>query len=79
MAMVVGLSTIITQETHRVVLGNMLRMSLHKLLGAIPQGRDGLHILLEHVIINIAEELDAWLNSPVPFVIEHQWLTEEEA
>jgi len=95
MAMVVGLSAVITQKTHGIVLGNMLGMCFHELLGAVPQGRDGLHVfiqtqhetvlllvvrhVLEYVVVNIAEELDARLYSPVPFIIEHQWLTEEEA
>lgn len=46
MALVVGLATIITEEVHGVVLGKVLRVVLHELLGAVPEGRDGLNVLV---------------------------------
>jgi hypothetical protein len=95
MAMIVGLSTIVTQETHRVVLGNMLGVSLHELFGTVPQSRNRFHVFVqtqheavllliighkfEDIVIHITEKLDAWLHSPVPIIVEHQWLTEEES
>lgn len=92
--MVVGVSAIVTQKSHRVILGDMLRMSLHELLGAVPEGRDSLHVFVqtqnetvlllvglhefENIVIDVAVELNAWLNSPVVLVVEHQRLAEEE-
>ena len=95
MAVVVRVSTIITQKTHRVLLGNVLRMILEESLCSIPQGRNSLHILvqtqhetvlllvvghkLEWIIVDVAEKLNAWLDSPIPLVVHHQWLSEEES
>lgn len=95
MATIVGLASIVTQKAHGVIFRNMLGMRLHELLGAVPQRWNGLHVFVqtqhetvlllvighkfEDIIVDVAEKLDAWLNTPVPFVIHHQWLTEEEA
>lgn len=95
MAVVVGISTVITQETHRVTLSNVLWVCLDELLCAIPQCWNGFHILVqtqhetvlllvvghefESVIVNVAVKLNAWLNSPVPLIVQHQLLTEKEA
>ena len=95
MAVVVGVATVVGKEAHRVALDNVLRVVLHPLLGALPQSGDGLDVFvqregetvlllvvgheLEGVVVNVTEELDAGLNTPVPLVIEHQGVAEEEA
>lgn len=95
MAPVVSSAAVITQEAHRVVLGEMLRVVLDELLGALPQRWDGLLVLektkdeavllallgheTERIVVNVAEELDGGLNAPVVLVVEHQFLLEEEA
>lgn len=94
-AVVVSFTLVIGEETHGVALDNVLRVVLHPLLGALPQSGDSLNVFvqrksetvlllvvgheLESVVINVAEELDAGLNAPVPLVVEHQGVTEEEA
>lgn len=95
MAFVVGIAVIITQEFERVIWGKMLRVLLHEFLYTVPESWDSLDILVqadheavlllvlyhefEWIIVHIAEEFNARLNSPVPFVVQHQWLAEEEA
>ena len=95
MAVVVSVTTVVRKEAHGVTLDNVLGVVLHPLLGALPQGGNSLDIFvqgkgeavlllvvgheLESVVFNVAEELNAGLNAPVPFVIEHQGVTEEEA
>lgn len=94
-AVVVGVAAVIGKEAHRVALDNVLRVILHPLLGALPQSGDSLDVLVqrksetvlllvvghefESVVVNVAEELNAGLNTPVPLVIEHQGVAEEEA
>jgi hypothetical protein len=94
-AMVVGLSTVITEESHGVVLRNVFWVILHELLYAVPKSRDRLYVFVqtqheavlllvvghefENVIIDIAEHLYTWLNTPVPFIVQHKWLFEEES
>lgn len=93
--MVVGVTPIVAQETHRVALDNVFRVILDEFLGAVPKSRDGLHILvqtqhetvllsiirhvLESIVVDVAEEFNAWLHSPVPLIVQHQFLSEEEA
>ena len=93
-AVIVRVATIIAQKSHGVTLGNVLRVCLHKFLGALPQGWNSLDVFvetehetvlllvirhkLEDIIVDIAEKLDAWLDSPVPLVVHHQGLTEKE-
>ena len=95
MALVVCVSTIVTEEAHRVVRGNVLRVVLDELLGAIPESGNGVNILIqteneavlllvlghetEGVVMNVAVELNTGLDSPVVLVVEHQGLTEEES
>ena len=95
MALVVGLAAIVTEERHGVALGNVLGVVLHELGDAIPKGGDGLEILVkaeheavllvvlvhvtERIVVNVAVELDAGLNTPVVVVVHHERLTEEEA
>ena len=94
-AVVVGVAAVITQEAHRVVVGDVLRVRLDELLHALPQRGDRLDVLvqaeheavllavlrheLERVVADVAVELDARLHTPVPFVLHHQWVSEEEA
>ena len=94
MAVVIGISSIITQESHGVALDDMLWVSFHELLGAFPKSGDSLHILvqtqhetvlllvighkLECIVVDIAEKLNAWLNTPIPFELLHQRMLEEE-
>ena len=94
MAMVVRITSIITQESHRVTISNVFWVVLHEFLGAVPKSRDGFHILVqaqdetvlllifghefERIIIDVAEQLNTWLDSPVPFIFQHQFLSEEE-
>lgn len=94
MAMVISLSTIITQKLHRVIFDNVLGMLLHESLRTIPQRWNGFHILiqaqheavlflvvghiLEGIEANVAEEFDAWLHAPVPFELIHEGMPEEE-
>lgn len=70
-------------------------MSLDELLGAVPEGWDGLDVFverknervlllvvlhkLERIVGNVTEELDARLDTPVPLVIHQQGMPEEEA
>ena len=94
-AMIIRVAVVIAQEFHGVVGRNMLRVFLHELLDAIPERRNGLDVLVqtqnepvlllvllhvpERVEVDVAEDLDAGLNAPVPLVIEHQRMSEEEA
>jgi hypothetical protein len=87
MAMVIRVSSIVTEEAHRVTLGDVFRVCFHELFGAIPQRRNRLDVFvqaqhetvlllvfgheLENVIVDIAEKLNAWLDTPVPFVVVH--------
>jgi hypothetical protein len=95
MAVIVGLSTVVTQESHGVSFCNVLGVRLHILLGTFPECRDSLYVFvkteyetvlllvvgheLKNIIVDVAVQLDAWLDSPVPFVVVHQGLTKEEA
>lgn len=94
MAFVVFLTTIVTEESHRVTLGDMFGVILHELLYTVPESRDSLLVFVqtkheailllvlghetERIVMNVAEKFDAGLDSPVPFVVQHEWLTEEE-
>jgi len=95
MAMVVVLAPIVAEESHGVVFDNVFREMLGEVFDRVPQGWNGLNVLvqaedeavffaivlheLERVVMNIAEELNAGLDSPVPFVVEHKGMAEEEA
>lgn len=94
-ALVVGLATIVTEEGHGVALGNVLRVVLHELGNAVPKSGDGLEILVkaeheavlllvlvhvaEGVVVDVAVELDARLDTPVVVVVHHKGLAEKEA
>lgn len=93
-ALVVSVTAVVTEESHRVVLGNVLGVVGHKLLGAVPESRNGINVLVEReneavllvvlvhdtegVVVDIAEELDRGLNTPVVLVVHHDLLSEEE-
>ena len=94
-AVVVGLTAVVTKELHAVVLDNVLGVVLGEVLGGVPEGRNGLDVFvktegeavlllvvgheLEGVVVDVAVELDAGLDAPVPLVVEHQGMAEEEA
>lgn len=94
-AVVVGLAVVVADELQRIVLGNVLGERLGEVLGCLPESRDGLDVFvqrkregvllvvisheLEGVVVDIAVHLDAGLNAPVPLVVEHQRVAEEEA
>lgn len=95
MALVVGLSAVITQEVDRVSIDDVLGVVAHELLHAVPQGRDGVVVFVktEHETVllvvllheaegvkgNIAVELDAGLHAPIVLVVHHQRVAEKEA
>ena len=95
MAVVVGLAAVVTEELHGVVLDDVLGVVLGEVLGGIPEGGDGLDVFveteseavlllvlgheLEGVVVDVAVELDAGLDTPVPLVVKHQGVAEEEA
>lgn len=95
MAFVISITPIVTQESHGIVWGDMFGMSLDELLGALPQRRNGFNVFVqaehetvlllvvlhvaEWVIMNIAEQFDAWFDSPVILELVEERMTEEEA
>lgn len=95
MALVISLTTIITQESHRVSFCNMLRVRLHKFLRTIPQRRDSVVILIQtqHKTIlllvihhipewikrDVAKELNTGFHAPVVLVVEHELMAEKES
>lgn len=94
-ALVIVLSTIITQETHRIILGDMLRVIFHELLHAVPERRDSINVFVqtqdeavflivvlhktEWVKCDVAKQLNARFHAPVKFVVHHQGMAEKEA
>lgn len=94
MAVVPGIPPIIREETHTIILLDMLGMALHKLLHRIPQRRHRLDVLkqrqhkgvllivllheAEGVEGDVAVQLDARLHAPVELVLLHQRMAEEE-
>lgn len=95
MAMIVRFAVVIAQPFHGVAFDDMFRVVLHKLLGAVPKGLDGLDVLvqtkdetvllaivahiLERIIVHVAEELDTWFHAPIPLIFIHQGLPKKEA
>lgn len=95
MALVVGLTAILTDKIHGVATRNVLRVALHELLRAIPKSGDGLKVFVqtddeavllvvllheaEWIVADVTVELDAGLHAPVVLVVHHQWVAEEEA
>lgn len=95
MTPVVGLAIIIRDPLQGIVRGDVFRVLLHEFLDRIPQRGDGFDILvqtdheavlfavvghpLESVVLDVAEEFDAWLDAPVPLVLKHQRMLEKEA
>lgn len=95
MALIVGLSAVVGDKGHGVVLGDVLGELGNVLGDTVPQSWDRLNVLVqtqhkavlllvlsheaEWVVVNIAEKLNARLNTPVPFVLEHERVAEEES
>ena len=95
MAMVIAFAIVIAQECHRVIFRNMFWVLLHERLGAVPQCWDRLDVFVqaqdkailllivfhkfEWVVMDIAEKLHAWLNTPVVLELVHEGMSEEEA
>lgn len=94
MAVIVGLAVVVTKELHRVVLDNVLREVLGEVLGSVPERGNGLNVFVqteseavllfvvghefEGVVVDVAVQLNAGLDAPVPLVVEHQWVAEEK-
>ena len=94
MTVIVGLSIIITQPLQGITCRDVLGKFLHEFLRTVPYRRDGFRIFvqtyyktilflifrhnLERIEANVTVELDTWLDTPVPFVVLHQGLTEKE-
>ncbi len=73
----------------------MLREVLCEVLGRIPERGNGLDVFiqteretvfllllgheLEGVVVDVAVQFDAGLDTPVPLIVKHQWVAEEEA
>lgn len=95
MAVIVAISAVVAQKAHGVARHNVLRMFLHKRLHTIPQRRDGFDVFVqtqdeavflfvrlheqEWIVVDVAVQLDARLDTPVPLELEHQGVSEEEA
>lgn len=94
-ALVEGLSSVVTQEFHRVPFGDVARISTHELLDAVPEGGDGVVVLVQtqheavHLVVllheservkrNVAQELNARLDAPIVLVVHHERVAEKEA
>ena len=95
MAVVVCLSVVLADPLHRVALDNVLRVGGCEVLDGVPESGDRLDVFVqaereailllvishvfESVVVDVAEQLDAGLDAPVPFVVHHQWVAEEKA
>src|SRR5436305_12068590 len=94
MTMIISFAIIIAQECHRVVFGNVFWVVLHERFDTVPQRWDCLDILvqaqykavlllvvlhkLEWIIMDVAEQFDAWLNTPVVLKLVHERMAKEE-
>lgn len=94
-ALVVGLTAILTDKLHGIATGDVLGVGLQELLHAIPECGDGVNVFVqtddkavlliillheaERIVADITVELDAGLHAPVVFVVHHQRVAEEEA
>lgn len=94
MTVIIGLSIIITQPLQGIAFRDVLGKILHEFLCTVPYCWDGFRIFVqtyyktvlflvfrhnpERIEANVAVELDTWLDTPVPFVVLHQGLTEKE-
>ena len=95
MAVIVGFAVVVAQPVHGIAFGYVLGMFLHESLGTIPKRWNCLHIFveadheavlfpiisheLERVVGDIAIQLDTWFNAPIPLIVVHDGLAEEEA
>ena len=87
MTVIVAFPPIVAQPTHTIVIRDVFRMRLYKFLGAVPYGWDCFSILVETqnkailflvlyhefegVKADITEQLDARLDTPIPFILHH--------
>lgn len=94
-ALVIGLTAVLTNKLHGVTAGDVLRVTLHELLHAIPESGNGINVFVqtddkavllivllheaEWVMADVAIELDAGLHAPIVFVVHHQRMAEKEA
>lgn len=94
-AVVVRLAIVLADPFQRVAFDDVLGVDVCEILDRVPESRDGLDVFvqakcktvlllvvgheLESVVVDIAVQLDAGLDTPVPFVVQHQGVTEKEA
>lgn len=95
MASVVSLSAVIGEELECVIFRNVFGVCLHELFDSVPKSLDGLAILRqrnsesidllvilheqERVIMQVTEELDVGLDSPIVVVFLKEVVPEEES
>ena len=95
MAVVVRFSAVVAHPVHGISFDYVLGMLLHEGLGTIPKRWDCLHVFvkadhetvllpiigheLKRVVGDVAVQLDMWFNAPIPLVVVHDGLAEEEA
>lgn len=95
MALVKGLSSVVTQEFHGVPFGDVARIGTHEFLDAVPEGGDGVVVLVQtqheavHLVVflheaervkgNVTQQLDAGLDTPIVLVVHHERVAEKEA
>lgn len=92
---VIRFAAVIAEETKGVVFDNMLGVVLHEFLHTVPQSWDGLDVFVqtenktvllallmhdsERIVVDIAEDLDTGLDTPIVVVVHHERLAEKEA
>lgn len=95
MTVIVCLAAVVAHKGQRVVRGDMLRMVLHELLGAVPESRNSLPVLVqtqdkavllivflheaERIVVKITEERNGGFHAPVVFVVHEKRMAEKEA
>ena len=93
--MVVSIAISIGDKLHAVTFGDIFGVFLHEALDGVPKRRDSLDVFIqtqneavlfavvchefEGVIVDVAEEFDAGLNTPVPLILKHQGMPEEKS
>ncbi len=95
MTVVVRFSSIVANETQHVVIHKVFRMIGHKTLDAVPHRGNCLMVFiqtqhetvllaihgheLERIVVDVAKELHARFDTPVPLIVEHERVPKEEA